>query len=244
MISMGTRARAVLKRGRSTTASMLSTLADRVAPPPPKGRLKRVVGGSWERLGSLQFEYLKAEGLEPGSRLLDIGCGVLRGGRHFIDYLEPGHYWGIDAAQEMIDGARGEVVRSALDGKKPTLRQTDAFDVDFGVAFDFALAQSVFTHIPLNSIALCLHNVAQVLRPGGCFFATYFPVPVGSDRWSPLKQPAEPGLQQVVTYGDRNPYHYEPEDFAWMCRDLPLEMSVRGLWGHPHNQQMIAFTRT
>lgn len=36
------------------------------------------VGGLWEQLGSLQFEYLVRNGLEPHHFLLDIGCGSLR----------------------------------------------------------------------------------------------------------------------------------------------------------------------
>ena len=54
------------------------------------------IGGHWEALGKLQFDYLVANGLKPGHRLLDIGCGTLRGGRHFIRYLAPGGYTGID----------------------------------------------------------------------------------------------------------------------------------------------------
>jgi hypothetical protein len=34
------------------------------------------------------------------------------------------------------------------------LRSTDRFDNDFGVAFDVAIAQSVFTHMPLNMMRL------------------------------------------------------------------------------------------
>lgn len=57
---------------------------------------QQAIGGHWEALGKLQFDYLVANGLKPGHRLLDIGCGTLRGGRHFIRYLAPGGYTGID----------------------------------------------------------------------------------------------------------------------------------------------------
>jgi len=50
------------------------------------------VGGMWEQIGQLQFDFLVNHGLEPNHKLLDIGCGTLRGGRHFITYLVPGNY--------------------------------------------------------------------------------------------------------------------------------------------------------
>src|ERR1700677_2151158 len=58
------------------------------------------VGGrthqEWLAVGEMQFDYLIAHGLRPGMRLLDIGCGTPRAGRLFIDYLDPGDYYGTD----------------------------------------------------------------------------------------------------------------------------------------------------
>ncbi len=44
------------------------------------GTHRDMVGGMWEEIGRLQFEFLRARGLKPSHRLLDIGCGSLRGG--------------------------------------------------------------------------------------------------------------------------------------------------------------------
>src|SRR4051812_28089921 len=60
------------------------------------------VGGMWDEIGKIQFDYLVAQGLRPDSYLLDVGCGSLRGGIHFIDYLEPHHYFGIDSNQSLV----------------------------------------------------------------------------------------------------------------------------------------------
>src|SRR5947209_178803 len=45
------------------------------------------VGGEWDTIGKLQFDFIVRQGLEPRHVLLDIGCGALRGGRFFIEYL-------------------------------------------------------------------------------------------------------------------------------------------------------------
>jgi len=59
------------------------------------------IGGLWEKIGELQFNFLVKNGLEPKHFLLDIGCGSLRGGIHFIRFLEECHYFGIDKNQEL-----------------------------------------------------------------------------------------------------------------------------------------------
>jgi len=52
------------------------------------------VGGLWREIGQLQFRLMVDEGLTPRHRLLDVGCGSMRGGVHFIRHLDAGHYVG------------------------------------------------------------------------------------------------------------------------------------------------------
>ncbi|MGG6294672.1 hypothetical protein ACQ4M4_09620 [Leptolyngbya sp. AN02str] len=42
------------------------------------GKHRQFIGGLWEELGQLQFDFLKENGLLPEHRLLDMGCGSLR----------------------------------------------------------------------------------------------------------------------------------------------------------------------
>lgn len=46
------------------------------------------------------------------------------------------------------------------------LRANDRFDADFGTQADFAIPQSVFTHVSLNHIRLCLCRASTAVRPG------------------------------------------------------------------------------
>ncbi len=50
------------------------------------------VGGHWEEIGKLQFDFLRSKGLKPESYLLDIACGSLRLGVKAIPFLEREHY--------------------------------------------------------------------------------------------------------------------------------------------------------
>ena len=124
------------------------------------------------------------------------------------------------------------------------LRCTDTFDIAFGQPFDYGLALSVFTHIPLNSILQALTNIAKYFAEGGCFYATYFPGPVGPERFAPITHSSFEGHGRVTTYAEANPYHYAFDDFTQLCAHLPLRVESIGDWAHPRGQHMLRFTRT
>jgi SAM-dependent methyltransferase len=238
------RMQARVRRVRRSTAELLQSLADATRPPRSDAELRSSVGGLWDQMGSLQLDFLVARGLRTDDYLLDVGCGVLRGGRHFVRYLDAGHYCGVDIDQEMIDGGERQLATDGLTSKGARLRVTDTFDVDFGQPFDVAFAQSVFTHLPMNSIWAALANVSANLREGGVFYATFFRGPDGPERLTPIQQPHAEGRKSVRTFAERNHYHYSPDDFRRLCENLPLETNDIGDWGHPRGQQMMAFTRT
>ena len=60
------------------------------------------VGGKWDELGRLQFDFMVARGLQPEHVFLDVACGSLRGGVHFIKYLDAGNYLGIDKERALV----------------------------------------------------------------------------------------------------------------------------------------------
>ena len=66
---------------------------------------KQEIGGSWDLIGNLGFEFIKDK-LEPSDSMIDIACGSLRIGRFIIDYLEPGNYMGIELQEELLNNSR------------------------------------------------------------------------------------------------------------------------------------------
>ena len=224
-------------------AERLDGIAAALRPPPTRDELRQSVGGAWDEIGQLQFDYVVAAGLQPKHSFIDIGCGVLRGGLRFVRYLEPGHYYGIDSNPDMIRGALAELETAGLGTRDAHLRRTKEFDLDFSQPFDHGLALSVFTHIPLNSIYRALTAVAVNFAIGGDFHATYFSAPDGPERFSSIAQPAHDGHPRMITYADADPYHYSFQDFQGLCERLPLRVEDIGEWGHPRGQLMLRFTR-
>jgi cyclopropane fatty-acyl-phospholipid synthase-like methyltransferase len=199
---------------------------------------RNFVGGLWKEVGTLQFNFLKSYGLQPSDRLVDVGCGALRGGVHFIRYLEPGHYYGIDINASLIEAGKRELEEEKLEHKMPHLLVNDKFELgQFATNFDCAIAISVLTHLPMNHIIRCLCEVGKVLGPTARLFASYFEAPTKAYL---ERLPHTPG--DIVTNYDFDPYHYAFEEVRWMAGIAHMKVERVGAWGHPRGQTMLAFS--
>lgn len=202
------------------------------------GKHRAFIGGLWDEMGELQFNFLKQHGLLPEHNFVDIGCGALRGGVHFVRYLQAGKYHGADINASLLDAGKMELAKLNLQDKKPNLMTSDKFEITrFGVQFDYGIAQSLFTHLMMNNIVRCLQQVQQSLKPDGTFFATFYSAPV-SGHIETIKQE----LRGPVTYYDADPYHNSFEEIQSLAKISKLNVELIGDWDHPRDQKMLAFT--
>ncbi len=186
------------------------------------------VGGLWEEMGQLQFDFLVSHGLEPRHTLLDIACGSLRGGVHFIRYLDPGNYLGIEKEAALIKRALAkELPRQVREEKRPELVVSGTFEFErFSKQADFSLAQSLFTHLNEADIDRCLRNLRANVAAGHQLFATFAP----GARTNEGRSHA------------RGAFLYSPEELEAIGARNGFEPTYIGDWGHPRSQKMMQFT--
>lgn len=129
----------------------------------------------YDLVGAMQFNLLTHLGLREFHYLLDVGCGSLRAGRLFIPYLLSGHYYGIEPQSWLVDeGLTQELGREILQIKRPVFSHDSNFNCHaFNQKFDFAVAQSIFSHASKSQIHQCLAEVSQTLQPTGVLAATF-----------------------------------------------------------------------
>ncbi|WP_331765745.1 class I SAM-dependent methyltransferase [Embleya sp. NBC_00896] len=129
----------------------------------------------WLALGKLQYDYLIGHGLAPSDRMLEIGCGNLRAGWRFIDYLGQANYYGIDISPDILLAAQRTLVDHGLCDKLPHLALVRNLTFDFlpDEHFTVVHAHSVFSHSPLQVIEQCLAHVGRILHPDGHFDLTF-----------------------------------------------------------------------
>jgi SAM-dependent methyltransferase len=131
----------------------------------------------YDLIAAMTFNLLTTLGLRQYHKVLDIGCGSLRIGRLLIPYLDSGNYTGVEPHQWLVeDGITHEIGRDLLEIKKPRfLFSEDAEALPADDAYDFAFAQSIFSHCGIDLITQWLQEVKQHLKREGIFLATFFP---------------------------------------------------------------------
>ena len=190
---------------------------------------RRYVGGRWEEVGRLQFEFLQARGLRPEHHLVDVACGALRAGVHLIPWLEPGHYHGIEKEAELVRlGLEEELDPAVRRDRRPQVLVNGDFAFDeLGIVADYAIAQSLFTHLPAAMIRACLARLRPIMAPGGVCYATFFEVS------RPVRNDARPH--------DHGDFRYTREELEALGVETGWRPAYIGRWGHPRDQRMMAF---
>jgi len=183
---------------------------------------------SWLKIGQLQFDYLLGHGLKPGARMLEIGCGNLRAGRLFIDYLDAGNYYGLDISPDILLAAQDTVTEFGLQGKLPHLTLVQDMRLAFlpEGQFDVVHAHSVFSHSPIHVIDECLSNIGRLMAPDGFFDFTF-------DRTS--------GEEHQVL---REDFYYRTETLIALAASRDLTATFMPDWDATgHAQSKIRVTR-
>jgi len=133
------------------------------------------VGPDYFKVGSLQLELLKENGLAPSSHVLEIGCGCLAAGRPILHFLGPDHYVGIEPnywlIEAVIEGLPG--TKDLIDEKRPVfLRRTDFDATSVGRRFDFIISHSILSHAAHWQCPEFFKGVKKVLAPSGVALAS------------------------------------------------------------------------
>ncbi len=127
--------------------------------------------------GREQRAYLINAGLKRDSKVLDIGCGVLRAGYWLIHYLDPGCYCGIEPHRGRLElGMHSILEPETLQSRKPRFDSNANFDTSvFGEKFDFFLAYSIWTHASKRQIETMLNGFVRDASDRAAFLLTYQP---------------------------------------------------------------------
>ncbi|KAL6583106.1 hypothetical protein OROMI_005184 [Orobanche minor] len=116
------------------------------------------------------FEFLaESAHLSPDSRVLEIGCGTLRVGLHFIRYLDSEHYHCLERDElSLIAALRYELPSQGLLSKRPLIVRGE--DMDFSklgrdAMYDLIYASAVFLHMPDALVWTGMERLATKLKP-------------------------------------------------------------------------------
>ncbi|XP_072996277.1 uncharacterized protein [Typha latifolia] len=116
------------------------------------------------------FEFLaSASRITPADHVLEIGCGTLRVGLHFIRYLDPGRFHCLERDElSLMAALHYELPSQGLLYKRPLIVKGEDMDFSrFGdaVSYDLIYASAVFLHMPDKLVWLGLERLVGRLKP-------------------------------------------------------------------------------
>jgi glycosyltransferase involved in cell wall biosynthesis len=130
--------------------------------------------------GRMQLDALVRLGLEPGSRLLDVGCGVLRGGYWLVQFLNADRYFGIEPHAGRLAVGKSLLPPGLLAAKRPRFDGNPDFELTvFGETFDFVMADSIWSHAAKSQIETMLDSLLRVSHEKTVLLASYLPAGSG-----------------------------------------------------------------
>ena len=145
---------------------------------------------TFEQAGREQLISLLNEGINPESKIVEIGCGCLRIAYWLVRFLDPGCYHGIEPARRRVEyGLRYLFDPGEVELKQPRFDFNPRFDTSvFGARFDFFLARSIWTHASKVQIATTLDSFIRDSKNTGVFLVSYLPARIPEedyrgDRW-------------------------------------------------------------
>ena len=105
--------------------------------------------------GRARFEALRSFGIEPHHCVIDFGCGPLKVGVHFIHYLLPRRYVGLDINEALLRSGFNRLPPGLVEARRPylaviteprlrKLRRAEA---------DWIVCTSVIMHVPPRHLA-------------------------------------------------------------------------------------------
>jgi SAM-dependent methyltransferase len=153
----------------------------------PPRRMHFVGNGEYKTVG-MEFRdlFIKYGGLQPGHRVLDVGCGQGRMAAPLTGYLT-GEYEGFDIVESGVRWCQKNItprypnfrfqhsdVKNASynpDGKV----EASSYRFPYGDgSFDFVFLTSVFTHMFPDDMDNYLKEIGRVMKAGGSCFITMF----------------------------------------------------------------------
>ena len=140
----------------------------------------------FEDAGRKMLMLLLNEGMYPYSKVLDIGCGCLRGGYWIIRFLNKDSYYGIEPNSKMLfSGIKNLLNPDIAKTKAPTFDHNQDFDTSvFNTKFDYFLARSIWTHASKQQISKMLNEFNENTTEKGVFLTSYLNATTTIDDYS------------------------------------------------------------
>ena len=126
-------------------------------------------GRRFGEAGKTGFEHLVTFGLRQDHVCVDYGCGTLRLGVHIINYLPPGHYWGLDIDTYLLEEGKKLIGSTLLSEKRPHLHVISPESVAAAAKHKphFLVSAKVLIHVHPQELGDFFGNILTIIGGSG-----------------------------------------------------------------------------
>lgn len=209
------------------------------------GKVARLTNEDYRNdLTSWQIPAIKEHfGSLEGKNFIDIGAGDIVLGEKQNEIGRPEIFYVQDLSKTSIDAGINRMKCNGVDIKNiiPLISINFDFSQIENGSIDCAFSNSLFSHLSLNSILLCLRNLSVKMKKNSKYMTSMIVVtnhiePDSYD-WSYLRKKGT----NVVSYSTKDPFHYTKETILQLSRfNSGFEVVKIHDYGHPF-QKLVEF---
>jgi hypothetical protein len=117
------------------------------------------------RRGRNLFEWFRSRNLRRDMTCIDYGCGRLRVGQHFIDYLDTGRYLGLDLIDNFYREGLTRISGKVIARSQPRFLTigAEALGRAREMRADLIFSTAVVQHVPPRELATYFNNIIAMM---------------------------------------------------------------------------------
>jgi len=180
-----------------------------------------------------------------GKVFIDIGAGDIVLGEKLNEIGVPKIFYVQDLNEVSLQVGAQRIAQSGVDMSifKGIVSDSFIFDAVEDGEIDAAFSNSLFSHLSINSITLCLRNLFPKMKSNSSYFSSMIVLPSDAEEFSYDWKYLGTKYSNVVSTSIRDPYHYT-ENTIRQLSNLNVGFEVKAIhnYGHPF-QKLVEFYR-
>jgi len=213
------------------------------------------IGGGDEHQFGLESErqlsfLIESAGVQPGTRVLDIGCGCLRLARLLVPYLDAGGYFGVDKSRRLIESGWFLELDAMSRERSPRFAVSDRFELDLLSGYpppDVSIAFSLLTHLNSTDIMLLLKKLGTLTARSKNLHRFYATVRIVRNHTANARNRGlpSPGPDAVEPSSSFSAFFYTRTELQALCAAVGWKVKFprfsRDRYGPGGKHQMVLF---
>ena len=210
----------------------------------PYGLSVRITNEEYRnRLTSWQVPAIKKHlGDLTGKVFIDLGAGDIVLGEKLNEIGIPKKFYVQDINRASIESGFKRLQKSGVDTSNIIGLVSDNFDFSLieDNELDCAFSNSLFSHLPFNSIYNCLVNLQSKMKPKTKYYSSMIILPDNTERDSFSWHPKDSN----TSFSFRDPYHYTEKGLLNNMNKKNTGFIIKEIheYGHPF-QKLVEFEK-